>query len=83
MTHAATWTPFGGSPAALDVLFTNDYSELYDTEGNRPMLRAPSSLLVTVAQGDAVSANGTNYQVAAVHRDTPHPGETSLALRKV
>ncbi len=82
ITHAAIWTPQGGIPVAIDVLFVNDYNEIYETEGNRPILRAPSVLLPAVAQGDAITVHGANYRVAAIHRDTPHPGETALLLSK-
>ena len=82
MTESATWTPAGGAAVALDVVFANDYNEIYQMEGNRPMLRAPSALLPGVAQGDAVTVNGTNYVVAAIHRDTPNVDETTLMLSK-
>jgi hypothetical protein len=86
LTQAASWTPFGGSPIALDVIYTNDYNELYQAEGNRPMVRVPSALVPAIAQGDLITvttlAGPVNFKVAAIHRDTPNLEETALLLSK-
>lgn len=82
MLAAATWTPAGGSPAAIDGYFDAVSGPVLGLEGARPSLRVPTSAVPNVAQNDALTINGVAYAVAEIAPDTPDPGELVLWLRR-
>jgi hypothetical protein len=82
MLSSATWTPSGGSPTPLDVLYANDAAEVLGMEANGPHCRVPRSFVMGAKQGDAMTVGGINYSVATIMLDTPHLGESMLIFRK-
>ena len=80
--HAATYTPDGGSPIIVNGIFDNEYFDevggRVGVEGSTPAFHCAD--ISGVAQGDALTVNGTAYKVINVQPDGT--GLTTLYLQE-
>ncbi len=82
LTDPAMWTPFGGSPTAIDGYFDAAFNPADGMEANRPCLRVPAAIVSGAQQGDLLTVGGVGYAIAEIALHTPDPNETVLWLRK-
>ena len=66
--EVATWTPTGGSPTSVNVIFDDEYVEIDSGQvgisGSRPMALCPVSAVPAIAEDEPFDIGGVNYKVA-------------------
>jgi hypothetical protein len=80
---AATYTPAGGSPAAIVGHFIDADSDPFGAvEGHNPAFWCKASDMPALMLGDALTINGVNYTIAARDEsDRMQPGDHSGLLK--
>lgn len=66
-------------PAAVEVIFDNEYFETLSTAGRQPVAWVRDAQLPTVATGQTLTINGTAYTIVGIEPDGT--GVTMLRLQ--
>ena len=79
---SVTYTPAGGSPSSINVIFNNEFN-LVDVgevgvESTIPVITCKTTDVASIEQGDDFTINSTNYKAVIVRPDGTGVTEVQL-----